>query len=144
MKILNLNDIYDFLSGKELKNEIDVPDEVFEIFEIFRKAESAYQSKSKYHNAYYSLDRNDGIELLAIQKVKTPEEILIEKETQEQLLHSVFSLADKQAQRVYAYFYLDMSVTEIAKVENVDRSSVSESIYRGINNLKKMYSAPQI
>ena len=137
MKVLKLSDIYDFLST-EKNNQIIVPDEVYEIFEKYRKAENAYQSKRKYHKAYYSLDCNDGLELLAIQKVKDPNQLLMEKELQQRLLQCVFSLPQKQSQRVYAYFYLDMSVKEIAEVEDINSSAVSHSIYIGLHNLKKM------
>ncbi len=63
MKKINLKDYYAHIS---IDTYIDIPDEVFNIFEEHRKAEQAYQSKVYYHKAYYSLDRDDGIEHSAL------------------------------------------------------------------------------
>ncbi|EME5464079.1 transposase [Enterococcus faecalis] len=59
MKKINLKDYYSHIT---VDTYIDIPDEVFNIFEEYRKAEQAYQSRIRYHKAYYSLDRGDGIE----------------------------------------------------------------------------------
>ena len=40
-----------------------------------------------------------------------------------------------QARRIYARFYLNMTVAEIAKVECVDRRRVWASIRRGLKKL---------
>lgn len=63
MKTINLNDYYDHIG---IDTYIDVPDEVFNTFEEYRKAEQAYQSRIRYHKEYYSLDRGDGIEHSAL------------------------------------------------------------------------------
>lgn len=135
MKVINLKDLYDYLSSDQ---EIEISDDIYELLEMFRKSEEAYNCKVRYHNAYYSLDRDDGIENDAIKKVLTPDEILLEQETQKILIDAIFALPEKQAMRIYAYYYLDMSLQEIAEAEAVDRSSVSKSILRGLKNLKKM------
>lgn len=62
---------------------IDIPDEVYDIFEAYRKAEQAYQSKMHYHKAYYSLDRDDGIEHRALFVSLLPHEIYERKFTTE-------------------------------------------------------------
>ena len=53
MKTINLKDYYDHIG---IDTYIDIPDEVFNIFEECRKAEQAYQSRIRYHKAYYSLN----------------------------------------------------------------------------------------
>ena len=63
MKKINLKDYYSHIT---VDTYIDIPDEVFNIFEEYRKAEQAYQSRIRYHKAYYSLDRGDGIEHTAL------------------------------------------------------------------------------
>ncbi|MEG2823028.1 MAG: sigma-70 family RNA polymerase sigma factor, partial [Lachnospiraceae bacterium] len=63
MKTINLKDYYAHIG---IDTYIDVPDEVFNIFEEYRKAEQAYHSRINYHKAYYSLDRDDGIEHSAL------------------------------------------------------------------------------
>ena len=47
------------------------------------------------------------------------------------------ALPEKQAKRIYARFYLGMTVKEIAKTEGVDLSRVYDSIQRGLKWLAK-------
>jgi RNA polymerase sigma-70 factor (ECF subfamily) len=46
-------------------------------------------------------------------------------------------LPDKQAKRIYAYFFLGMSKAAIAKAEGVRESTIWESIERGLRNIEK-------
>ena len=47
------------------------------------------------------------------------------------------SLSDKQRQRVYAHFFLGMSYSSIARLENVRERSIRESIRRALRNMEK-------
>ena len=53
-------------------------------------------------------------------KPQTPEMVLEEKQFQEQVYAAVMRLPEKQAKRIYARYYLGMTVNEIAEVEGVD------------------------
>jgi RNA polymerase sigma-70 factor (ECF subfamily) len=136
MKRITLKQLYEFLDDD---TEIEVTDEVFNVFETSRKEEAAYRSKIRYHKAYYSLDCNDGIENRIVNPVKTPEEIVLEQELNDFLLKAIFSLSDKQAMRIYAYYYLDMSMQEIAIIEGVSKSAVSKGILLGLKQLKNIF-----
>lgn len=67
----------------------------------------------------------------------TPEQILEKRKLKEQVFTAVMDLQKSQAKRIYAHFYLVISVTEIAVTEGVSKSCVSESISYGIKNLSK-------
>lgn len=134
MKKINLKDYYAHLTTDTY---IDIPDEVFNIFEEHRKAEQAYQSKVYYHKAYYSLDRGDGIEHSALFVSLSPDEIYERKLTNEQLHSAIATLPDKQAKRIYAHYFLGMSKVDIAKAEGVNKSQVTRSITRGLSHLEK-------
>ncbi|MFG5689586.1 sigma-70 family RNA polymerase sigma factor, partial [Enterococcus faecalis] len=82
MKKINLKDYYSHIT---VDTYIDIPDEVFNIFEEYRKAEQAYQSRIRYHKANHSLDRGDGIEHTALFVSLSPDEIYERKLTTEQL-----------------------------------------------------------
>ena len=45
-------------------------------------------------------------------------------------------LPDKQAKRIYAYYFLGLTESAIAKSEGVSVASVSESIQRGLRNME--------
>lgn len=134
MKKINLKDYYDHITTDTY---IDIPDEVFDIFEEHRKAEQAYQSRIRYHKAYYSLDRGDGIEHSALFVYLSPDEIYERKLTREQLHAAIATLPDKQAKRIYAHYFLSMSITAIAKTEGVNKSQITRSINRGLSHLEK-------
>jgi RNA polymerase sigma-70 factor (ECF subfamily) len=134
MKRINLKDYYAHIN---IDTYIDIPDEVFDIFEEHRKAEQAYQSKVHYHKAYYSLDRSDGIEHSALFVSLSPDEIYERKLTTEQLHSAIATLPDKQAKRIYAHYFLRMSKTAIAKAEGVNKSQVTRSISQGLSHLEK-------
>ena len=46
--------------------------------------------------------------------------LLEEKQLREQIYSAVMALPEKQAKRIYARYYLGMSVNEIAGAEGVD------------------------
>ena len=65
--------------------------------------------------------------------------LLEEKQFQEQVYAAVMKLPEKQAKRIYARYYLGMTVNEIAEVEGVDPSRVRDSIRRGLKQLAKYF-----
>ena len=140
MKKINIKDYYDHI---DIDTYIDIPDEVFNIFEECRKAEQSYQSKVYYHKAYYSLDRGDGIEHSALFVALSPDEIYERKLTSEQLHAAIAKLPEKQAKRIYAHYFLGMSKTAIAKTEGVSKATIGQSIKGALKSiehfLKKYY-----
>lgn len=140
MKVIKLSDLYEV--NKDI--EIIISDEVWKVFDMFNHEEDAYKARVKYHRAFYSLDRDQGIWNDVLKKVPTPEELLIKNEIHLELFNALHQLSDKQASRIYCYFILGMSMTEIARKEKVNISSVSESIHKGIRNLNKLLPNPYI
>ena len=67
------------------------------------------------------------------------EMVLEEKQFQEQVYAAVMKLPEKQAKRIYARYYLGMTVNKIAEVEGVDPSRVRDSIRRGLKQLVKYF-----
>ena len=104
--------------------------------EYVRRLEAAYRRRTYYHKAHYSLDRGDGIEYDALFVSMTPCELYERKVTMEQLHAAIAALPDKQAKRIYAYYFLGLTESAIAKSEGVSVASVSESIQRGLRNME--------
>ena len=115
---------------------IEVPDEVAAIMLECDRLEAAYHQRTYYHKAYYSLDRGDGIEYEALFLSMSPCEIYERKVTMEQLYTAITSLPDKQAKRIYAHYFLGLTMRAIAKSEKVSVEAVSNSIQRGLRNLE--------
>jgi RNA polymerase sigma-70 factor (ECF subfamily) len=83
------------------------------------------------------LDRNDGIEHDAIFVSLSPYEIYERKMTKQELHAAIAKLPDIQAKRIYAYYFLEMSKTEIAQAEGVSVMAVCKSISQGLKTLEK-------
>lgn len=135
MKVINLRDIYPHYTQDCF---VEVTDEVADLFSEFDHKEAAYRLRTYRHKAYYSLDRNDGIEHEAIFFALSPHEIYERKISMQELHAAMSSLPNKQAKRIYAHFILGMSVTDIARAEGVAKSRVSDSIRRGLRNMEKI------
>lgn len=135
MRKISLGKYYYFI---ESDFQIDVDDNIFEVLELYRRKEHAYREKVRRNKAYYSLDRNDGIELSAVIKTKTPEVIFFENEIKILLYSAINKLPKIQAERIILYYFQEMSYEEIAKIQNVHRTAVSKSIAIGLKNLKNI------
>ena len=103
------------------------------------RAEATYDRRMYRYKAHYSLDCDNGIEHEILLKPQAPEMLLEEKQLREQLYAAVMKLPEKQAKRIYARYYLGMTVNEIAEVEGVDPSRVRDSIRRGLKQLVKYF-----
>ena len=134
MAIINLRDFYPYYT---MDSFIEVPDEVAEAMAEFDRKEAAYRLRTYRHKAYYSLDREDGIEHSALFVALSPCEIYERKVTMQELYAAISSLPGKQAKRIYAHFVLGMSKTDIARAEGVDEKVVRLAIERGLRNMEK-------
>lgn len=134
MKRINLKDYYPFYQEDFF---IDVPDELADLLGHYEAKESTHKRKQSYHRAYFSLDRNDGMEKHIIYVSRSPEEIYERKITREQLHAAMETLTDKQAKRIYAHFFLGLSKADIARNEGVGRDLITRSIQQGLYRIRQ-------
>ena len=135
MKVINLRDIYPHYTQDCF---IEVTDEVADLFSEFDHKEAAYRLRTYRHKAYYSLDRNDGIEHEALFVALSPHELYERKVTMQELHTAISRLPDKQAKRIYAHFILGMTKKDIARAEGVHEKVVRVAIERGLRSLEKI------
>ena len=136
MQKINLRDLYPDVYKTDVF--VDVAEEVLAAIQDQQRADAAYERRKYRHKAHYSLNRDDGIENDALSRPLTPEEVLEQKQLREELYAALMQLPAIQARRIYARFYLDMTVAEIARVEGVDRRRVWDSIRRGLKKLAEL------
>lgn len=129
MKTINLRDYYPFYMSDCL---VDIPDEVAELLLFYKRFEETQQRRIRKHKAFYSLDRSDGIERDIMVIMLAPPEIYEQKLTNQQLYAAMNNLSEKQANRIYAHYFLSMSKYAIARTEGVDESAVRRSIEAGL------------
>ena len=135
MAIINLRDYYPFYTSDCF---MEVSDEVAEMFKEFDRKEAAYRLRTYRHKAYYSLDRDDGLEHEAVFVALSPHELYERKVTMQELHAAIASLPDKQAKRIYAHFILGMTKQDIARAEGVHEKVVRVAIERGLRHLEKI------
>lgn len=134
MTTINLRDFYPWYTHDEY---IEVPDKVAEELHADKRYEQTYQRRARYHHARYSLDAGDGIEHAAIPSGLSLDAILDYRVTICDLCRALNSLPETQGRRVEAHYLLGKSMTQIAEEEGVVKSRISESIQRGLRNMKK-------
>ena len=145
MQTVNLKKYYYPLFTKD--TFIEVSDEVAEALLLMHREENNRIRKMYYHKAYFSLDREDGIENDALCGFeKSPEEILMEQEeerffllTLERLEEALSYLTPTQARRIRARYLSGMAIQEIVASEGVSVSVVSESIRSGLKKLRTYF-----
>ena len=136
MKEINLRDYYPYYTTD---NIVEVPDEVFAVLEDFRRKEESYQRYLRRYKAFYSLDADNGIEKGISSEQLSPYEILEQQRTIAMLYQGLATLPEKQMQRIYAHYFLGMSLSQIAKNEGRSVPTIKESIERGIKRLEKIF-----
>lgn len=145
MQTINLKKYYYPLFTKD--TFVEVSDEVAEALLLMHREENNRIRKMYYHKAYFSLDREDGIENDALCGFeKSPEEILMEQEeerffllTLERLEEALSYLTPTQARRIRARYLSGMAIQEIVASEGVSVSVVSESIRSGLKKLRTYF-----
>ena len=132
MKKINLKNYYPFYLSDFY---VEVSDDVAQLLEYFKRKDHADYERRRVHNAYYSLEKciEKHIVLLAL----SPEEIYEQKLSNKELYAAINSLPEKQAKRIYAYFFLGLSKSQIAQIERVNKSQITRSIKRALKNIKK-------
>ena len=145
MQIVNLKKYYYELFKKD--TFVEVSDEVAEALLLMHREENNHNTIIWFHKAFYSIDREDGIENDALCGFeKSPEEILMEQEEERfflltlgRLEEALSSLTPVQEKRIRARYLCGMKVREIAAAEGVSISVVHTSIRSGIKNLKTYF-----
>lgn len=134
MTTINLRNYYPWYKHDEY---IEVPDEVAAELKVDKLYEVSYQRQLMRNKAHYSLDCDDGIEYAACLANPTPQELIERMELFYCLWNALNSLPEIQGRRVEACVILGLTYREQAKIESVGKSSVQESVQRGLETMKK-------
>lgn len=135
MSKINLRDYYPFYKTDFF---VDVHDEVEAALLETEWLEQNYIRRRFYNKAHYSLDAGDVIVNNRLFVPLSPCEVYERKVTYEQLHAAIASLPDKQAIRIYAHFFLNMSKAAIAEAEGVSEKAVRVAIERGLEQIKEV------
>lgn len=136
MKKINLRDYYPFYTTDVI---VEVPDEVADLLREYALLEEAYRIRTYRYRAYYSLDYDGNIERDIALAQPSLMDIIEQRRMTEQLYKALAKLSEKQYRRIYAHYFLGMSISEIARADGCTFMSVKESIERGLKQLGKIF-----
>lgn len=125
-----------YIEAQERKMNVEIPESVRDEMLTFFRKEETYQRVRRYHNAYYSLDRDDGLENEISDVAPSPEEIIIHREERGMLHAALMSLPAVQRRRLDLHIMHGLSIAQIARMEGVSWSAVDRSVKRGIDFIK--------
>ena len=139
MKTINLKKYYYPLY--ETDTFIELPDEVADAIVEESRAEDANDAKQHYH--CYSLDASPGMEHHFPEQAVSPEDILVEKETEreqeaaralmmERLREALATLTPRQASCLHARFWEGKQFKEIAEAEGFTTSAAIVTVRNAI------------
>jgi len=134
MTTINLRDFYPWYTSDEF---VEVSDEIADELLADKRYQKAHRRRVYRNKAQYSLDVGDGIETEACYINLSPHEIHERQIMRCRLCRALNSLPETQGRRIDAHYILGMSQKAIAEAEGVAKSRVSESIDRGLQNMKK-------
>ncbi len=125
-----------YIEAQERKMNVEIPQNVREEMLTFFRKEETYQRVRRYHNAFYSLDRDGGLENEISDAAPSPEEIVIRKEETQRLQSALMTLSTIQQKRIILRYLHGVPIAEIARIEGVSWSAVRRSINQGIKRLR--------
>jgi RNA polymerase sigma-70 factor (ECF subfamily) len=116
--------------------KVEVTDELIECFEDFRKTKNNQKKSDERHIDFRGIENVEN-EAIIIHSEKSIEEIIFEDEKKEQIHLALSSLTEIQRRRVMLYYFDDLKLDAIAKLENVYISAVERSIKKAEKSIAK-------
>lgn len=101
------------------------------MFEEYRLAEQALEKRRTRNGDVISLDSEPGIEAYAAEHIPGAEEETMKHIQNEELYKALRSIPRKQADRIYAYYFMDMTLEEIAAADGTSVQAIYYSIQAG-------------
>ncbi len=135
MKEINLRDYYPFYTKDKI---IEVSDEVAALLRAYKLLDEAQRIRTYRYRAFYSLDYAD-IAYASLPVKPAPGEVVEQRYINGLIYKGLATLTEKQRNRIYAHYFLQMSIADIARLEGCAFMSVKESIGRGLKRLEKFF-----
>ena len=136
MQKINLRELYPDVYKTDVF--VNVAEEDVAAIRGQEQGDAAYDRRKYRHKAHYSMNREDGSENDALNRPLTPEDVLEQKQLQEEVYAALMKLPAIQARRIYTLLYLGMTVAESAQSVGTERRRVWASIRRGLKKLARL------
>ena len=136
--IENENKYYiSFLDSVNQECRIEIDKEIFDIYMSSKKSYVKIKNETSRYIEQSELTEED-IYNRAKYKVKDAEEIFIDNLEREKLRKAKEKLTDTQIRRLELHIVDEVTIRDLAKLENVRKNQIEKSIQLGIKKLKKL------
>ncbi len=135
--IENENKYYiSFLDSANQECRIEIDKEIFDIYMSSKKSYVKIKNETSRYIEQSELTEED-IYNRAKYKVKDAEEIFIDNLEREKMRKAKEKLTDTQIRRLELHIIDEVTIRDLAKLENVRKNQIEKSIQLGIKKLKK-------
>lgn len=135
--IENENKYYiSFLDSANQECRIEIDKEIFDIYMSSKKSYVKIKNETSRYIEQSELTEED-IYNRAKYKVKDAEEIFIDNLEREKMRKAKEKLTDTQIRRLELHIVDEVTIRDLAKLENVRKNQIEKSIQLGIKKLKK-------
>lgn len=136
MFLINLKDYYPEICQED--ELLWVSNEVYKVCCQFEKDKKTAWRNARRRPKNIPFEDDNALEIHLVTSPVPLFELVQMNLTSEALHEAISKLSKKQSQRIYKYYFLGYSKTEIAKMENVNESTVRESLTQALSKLKKL------
>lgn len=119
------------------KNKVNVTKDIYDLFDLFELHDLKELNEYDNHIEHSELCEFT-LERRRLHKSESLEDLIIKKIANEVLYDSINKLNEKDRMRIIMYYFNDMTLQEIAKLENISHQAVSKSIKKSLIELKRI------
>lgn len=126
-----------FKDGENNTHLVEIKKEIFDAMDRFELDDLSEMNEYDNHIEHSELCEFT-LERRRLHKSESLEDLIIKKIANEVLYDSINKLNKKDRMRVIMYYFNDMTLQEIAKLENISHQAVSKSIKKSLIELKRI------
>ncbi len=127
----------EFVDNKKLIHKVDISVEVYQAFDKFELEDISQIHKYRKHIEHSEV-YEETLNTRMMDKTTTLEEQVEEKILIEELKSIINLLSDIQKRRIKMYYFENMTLEQIAKIEGSTHQAISKSISKGIDEIRKI------
>lgn len=129
--------VVEFKDNKNIIQKVEISDEVYQAFDKFELEDISQIHKYRKHIEHSEVFE-ETLYHRAVNQDKSVEEVVEDKILNDSLKIAIEKLTETQKRRIKLYYFENLNFKQIAQLERCDESSVRESIYKGIEKIKKI------
>ena len=131
------NNTYTITFKNNIKSyNIEISEDIYNSFDRFELDDISYMNKYDRHIEHLSLDEIQLHKRIS-KKEKDLEEIVIENIEKQKLYEAINKLSKSQKNRIFSYYFKNMTKKEIAIQDNCSIRAIQYSLDSALKNLKK-------